>query len=93
MELALECRPAGEHSVLSQDGRAIKIRFLANQASPLKTKIKTLWTSIALPAQPERIRMTSAAHIGRSRQVDAAENGRRDHAKRPDGDQCLLEGR
>jgi hypothetical protein len=35
--------------------------------------------------------MTSTAHIGRNRQVDAAENGRRDHAKRPDCDQCLLE--
>jgi hypothetical protein len=57
----------------------------------LKTKIKTLWTSIALPAQPEQITMTSAAHIGRNRHVDAAENGRRDHAKRPDGDQCPLE--
>jgi hypothetical protein len=78
---------------LSQYGRAINVHFLADQASPLKTKIKTLWTSIALPAQPEQIGMTSAARIGRSRQVDAAENGRRGHAKRPDSDQCLLESR
>src|SRR6516165_12409244 len=32
--------------------------------------------------------MTSAARIGRSRQVDAAENGQCDHAKLSDSDQC-----